>query len=182
MYNKIIRLCYRKIIDVSATKAWDRQLFDDSYAEYRIQVQNFALAHQYPLYSELLHHNPDVIRINHMVSGAVIGYLQLLDSMMPDVLNALGRRFLKFNEFKFEVINSHLDNKDKHRISVTFYSEPMYWLDTIGQNLLLAGTDQQSNAMFTDLLPLTPYISIYLLQNQEINNHGTNASNHIFSR
>ncbi|MBE9585922.1 hypothetical protein IM792_15805 [Mucilaginibacter sp. JRF] len=166
MNTKTIRLCYRKIIDASATKAWDRQVFDDSYMEYRMQVQNFVQAEQYPLYSDLLQHNPDVARINHMVSGAVIGYLQQLNNIMPDVLNALGRRFLKFNEFKFEIINSHLDNKDKHRISITFYSEPVYWLDTIGQNLLLTGTDQQTDTMLTDLLPLTPYLSIYSLQNQ----------------
>ncbi|MCD8739943.1 hypothetical protein LT679_04970 [Mucilaginibacter roseus] len=182
MYNRIIRICYRKIIDGAASKAWDRLVFDDSYTEYRMQVQNFERAAQYPLYTDLLKYNPEVIKMNHMVSGAVMGYLQLLNNIMPDVLNTLGRRFLKFNQFKFEIINSHLENKEKHRISITFYSEPVYWLDTIGQNLLLTGIDQQQDMTLTDLLPLTQYLSIYSIQNQEINNCGTNASYHIFSR
>lgn len=183
MNNNVIRLCYRKIIDSTSSKPWDKLVFDDSYTEYRIQVQNFNLPDVHLSYTDLLQQHPDLIRINHMLSGAIIGYLDLLNNVMPDVLNTLGRRFLRYNEFKVELINSHLDNKERHRISITFYSEPVCLLNIIGNNLLLADKAQQGDEILTDLLPLTPYISIYSVQNKkDTPAHGTNTSHHIFSR
>jgi hypothetical protein len=164
MKKRVIRLCYRKIIDVAATKAWDKLVFDDSYTEYRMQAQNFAQARQYPLFTELLQHLPEARRIDQMVSPAITGYMQQLNGVMPDILNNLGRRFVKFKNYQFEVINSHLDDKGVHRVSLSFFSEPMLWYDTVDNYLLLANNEQPDAETLTYLLQLQPYLSIYSIQ------------------
>ena len=34
MPDRIITLCYRKIIDATATRPWDKLVWDDSYREF----------------------------------------------------------------------------------------------------------------------------------------------------
>jgi len=39
MYKGIIRLCYRKVIDVNSVNAWDKLVFNDTYTEFLLQSQ-----------------------------------------------------------------------------------------------------------------------------------------------
>ncbi|GAA4335790.1 hypothetical protein GCM10023149_44020 [Mucilaginibacter gynuensis] len=164
MAKRKIVLCYRKIIDVNSNKPWEKLVFNDSYMEFRMQVQNFAEVQTYPSYGELLSHVPEVKKLNHIVSGAVMNYIQQLNEVMPDILNNLGRRFLKFKTFQFEIINSHLHLKDKHQVSISFFSEPVLWYDTIDNYLLIGNEIPAESVVLTHLFQLQPYLSIYSVQ------------------
>jgi hypothetical protein len=163
MSKSAIKLCYRKIIDINSGKPWDKFVFEDSYAEFRLQVQNFAQVQQYPSYANLVHYVPEAGKINQMVGPAITGYIQQLNEVMPDILNNLGRRFIKFKTYRFEIINSHLHHQDQHQVAISFFSEPMVWHATIDNYLLLSVAGQQNEEILTHLLQLQPYLSIYSL-------------------
>ncbi|OOQ58002.1 hypothetical protein [Mucilaginibacter pedocola] len=163
MNKPTIKLCYRKIIDINSAKPWDKLVFDDSYAEFRMQVQNFAEVKQYPAFGELVHYVPAARKLNQMVGPAITGYIQQLNEVVPDVLNNLGRRFLKFKHYQFEIINSHLNDRSKHQVAISFFSEPMVWHSTIDSYLLLAAAGQETEEVFTHLVQLQPYLSIHTL-------------------
>jgi hypothetical protein len=163
MNKSTIKLCYRKIIDSSAAKPWDKFVLEDSYAEFRLQVQNFAQVKQYPFFAELVHYVPEAKKINQMVGPAITGYIQQLDEVIPDILNNLGRRFIRFNNYRFEIINSHFDQPEKHQVAISFFSEPMIWHGTIDNYLLLSSAGQETEEVLTHLLQLQPYLSIYSL-------------------
>ena len=38
MAKKIIRLCYRKVIDATSSKPWDKYVFENTYAEFLMQA------------------------------------------------------------------------------------------------------------------------------------------------
>jgi hypothetical protein len=167
MSNRTITLCYRKIIDVTATRPWDKLVWDDSYREFRMQAQNFNPGNQYQSFGELLHYVPTANRLHFLVSGAVTGYVQQLNERVPDILNNLGRQFLRFKQFQFELINSDINDQSKHQVAINFFSEPLTWHDTVGQVLLVSevgAAPGPAGETLTHIVQLQPFLSIYAIQ------------------
>lgn len=167
--KKEITFCYRKIIGHDATKAWDRLIFDDSYMEYRMQVQNFEQHKEYPAYGELIYYVPQAKELTARVAPAITGYIQQLNGTVPDVLNNLGRRFMKFEDFTFELINSHFEQKEKHQVGINFFSEPYIWEGDTGNYMIITPKNQNNGdgPRFAETLMLPPYLSIYTIKDYE---------------
>lgn len=153
-----ITLCYRKIIDASATRPWDKLVLDDSYREFRMQAQYFNQAQKYRTFGELLHYVPGADRLHGLTSGAILGYVQQLGGVVPDVLDNLGRRFLRFDKFQFELINSDLLDPSKHQVAVNFFTEPLVWHATVGAYLIASPPGE---AAPTHTFQLQPYLAIH---------------------
>ena len=47
MPNRTITLCYRKVIDASAAKPWEKLVFEDSYTEFKMQAQLYNQEKKY---------------------------------------------------------------------------------------------------------------------------------------
>lgn len=161
---RLITLCYRKIIDINAARPWEKLVFEDSYREFTMQAQYFNQENKYRTFGELLHFAPGAERLHFLVSGAVRGYVQQLNNVVPDVANTIGRLFLKFDKFQFEIINSDLADKNKHQVAISFYTEPLAWHDTIGEYLLVAPPQTETGEIPTQLFRLQPYLTIHSLQ------------------
>lgn len=163
--KSIIRLCYRKIIDVNAIKPWDKLVFEDSYREYCMQVQLYQPAGKFTTYSELIARLPAAEKLQYLVSSSVIGYLKQLNGKIPDIQNALGRIFLPFDNYQFEIIESHAADKSKHVVAVSFFSDPLLWHETIQHQLLLSvpGREEHGETM-TELFSIPPFVSIYSIK------------------
>jgi hypothetical protein len=162
--NKVVRFCYRKIIDINAHKAWERLVFEDSYTEFRMQSQRFNVADDNS-FADMLLKNSAAEQLHFLVSSAALGYVQQMDGKIPDVLNTLGRQFMPFINFRFEIINSDIRDVSKHKVAINFFSEPVCWIDTIGSSMLLnINNEKEKNELQTHLLNLQPYLSICSLQ------------------
>ena len=159
-----ITLCYRKIIDASATRPWDKLVLNDSYRELRMQAQYFNQEKNYRTFGELVHYVPGADRLHGLVSGSIVGYLQQLGGLVPDVLDNLGRRFLTFDKFQFELINSDLLDPSKHQVAVNFFSEPLRWHDTVGAYLIASTEAPSEAAASVHTFQLQPYLAIHSLQ------------------
>ena len=164
MSARRITLCYRKIIDASATRPWDKLVLDDSYREFRLQAQYFNQEKKYRTFGELVHYVPGADRLHGLVSGAIMGYLQQLGGLVPDVLDNLGRRFLKFDKFQFELINSDLLDPSKHQVAVSFFTEPLVWHATVGTYLIASAEGASGAAAPMHTFQLQPYLAIHSLQ------------------
>lgn len=167
----LVRFCYCKIIDATSAKPWDKVVFDETYQEFFMQAQFYNQAGTYQTFQELLDNVPNADRLHYLTSRAALGYLQQLRQTIPDVVNVLGRECLPFTQFKFEILASHLQRKDAHKIALYFYSDPLTWLDTIGNQLLIAYSEpreasQAANERSTDLIALQPYLNIWSYQPQ----------------
>ncbi|QNF32110.1 hypothetical protein HUW51_04965 [Adhaeribacter swui] len=174
MPNRLITLCYRKIVDANSTKPWEKLVFEDSYTEFKMQAQLYNQEKKYRSFAELKQHVPGADKLHFLVSAAVLGYLQQLNNMVPDILNNLGQHFLKFDQFQFQIINSDILDKSKHQVAIKFYSQPLIWHDTLNQYLLVSESANSGEPALTHLLAIQPYLSIYSLQTQASQNHETN--------
>jgi hypothetical protein len=160
-----IRLCYRKIIDGQSLKRWDKLVFEDTWTEFRMQAQFYNQEKEYTTFSELIHHVPQAEKLHFLVSAAVIGYLQQLNRTVPDIQNNLGKLFLPFEHYRFEIIQSDSKDKTKHQIAISFITDPLIWHDTIGNQLLLSIPGKTENGeLLTEQLVLSPFVSIYSLK------------------
>jgi len=166
MSKKVIILCYRKIIDATDNNPWSKFVHEDSYAEFKMQSQFYNQEQQFTSFAELLLHVPDAEKLHFLVSAAITGYLRQLNGIIPDVLDNLGRRFLTFEHFKFEIINSDIHHLEKHKIAINFFSKPLIWHDTIGDQLLVSQwKETEEEEIFTNLFQLQPFVSIYSIKN-----------------
>jgi len=165
MKPKIIRLCYRKIIDSTATQAWDKLVFEDSYAEFLLQAQLYNQEKKYTTFSDMVHHVPAARQLHFLVSAAVIGYLKQLNDRVPDLKNNLGLLFLPFLNYQFELINSDVTNKLKHQVAINFFTDELVWHDTVNDMLLLsiARKEVTAGVISTELFRIQPFVSIYSL-------------------
>lgn len=169
MSTRIITLCYRKIIDANSAKQWDKLVFEASYLEFKMQAQNYSIGTSFTTYAELLRHVPNAQQLAGMVTPSVTGYVQQLAGIVPEILNNVGKRFLKFNKFQLEIINSDINDKAKHQLAINFYTEPLLWHDTVESFLLVSDykPEQAANEeTLTNLFQVQPYVNIYSLKNQ----------------
>ncbi len=165
----LIRFRYDKIIDASAQKPWDRAVFDDTYQEFFMQAQSYNLNNQYQTFGELVDNVPKADQLHYLTSRVAMGYLKQLGQIIPEVTNALGETCLPFTQFKFEILQSHVAQKEKHKIAISFYSDLLTWIDTVDRQLLLAYGDQRvvlqaGGEINTDLIALQPFLTIWSFQ------------------
>lgn len=165
MCKGIIRLCYRKIMDVHSRKPWDQLVFEDSYTEFLLQAQLYNQEKKYTSFSQLITHVPHAEQLHFLVSAAVMGYLQQLNGKIPDLVNVLGKLFLPFKHVRFEIINSDIKDKTKHQVAINFFTDQLTWHDTINNQLLLSVPGNTENGeLLTELFLLPAFVSIYSLK------------------
>lgn len=163
MEKRIIRICYRKIIDASATEEQEKLVFETTYSEFLLQSQFYNQGKKFSSFEEIIKHNPAAEKLHFLVSSGAITYLQQLNKIIPDIKDNLGNSFLPFSEYRFELIESGVKNKSAHKIAINFYSDSMVWLDTISEYLLVSkiNTEQTKDGVLTNLLKIQPSLSIY---------------------
>lgn len=165
--KKIIRLSYRKIIDASATQPWDKLVFESAYAEFLLQSQFYNQEKKYTSFHQMLQHVTGAEKLHGLVSTAVVGYLKQLEGKLPDIADNLGKRFLTFKQFQFEIIDADIKDKGRFRIAIQFFTEAYYWLDTVSPYLLVAPVTEDATSTdgrLTYLLQLQPFLSIYSIK------------------
>ena len=165
----VIRFCYRKVIDASSQKTWDKYVFESSYKEFLMQAQFYNQEKKYNSFSELIINVPAAEKLHFLVSAAITGYLQQLNETIPDILNNMGKHFLQFKNYRFEIIDSDINNKSNHRVAISFFSGLMIWHDTIDGYLLVSPVHDEKNedGILTHLVQLQPFLGIYSLKNGE---------------
>lgn len=165
MQEKIIRFCYRKIIDAASEKLWEKYVFEETYTEFRMQSQLHNTEAKYTSFAQLLAHVPAAEKLHFLVSAGAVNYIKQLGDLVPDVLNALGKHFLPFSNFRFEIINSDTKDKSRHQVAINFYSNPVTWHDTVGLQLLISLPGKKDgDETLTELISLQPFLSIYSIK------------------
>lgn len=144
---------------------WEKMAFEDSFQEFKMQAQRFNPGNRHNSFSDILLNNSIAEQLHFLVSGAVVGYIKQLNERVPDVINTLGKHFLPFKQFRFEIINSDIKDISKHKIAVNFFSEPVTWVDTIGDTLVVSINNVYENdELLTDTVTMIPFLSIYSIK------------------
>ena len=145
-------------------------MFESTYKEFLMQAQFYNQDKKYNTFAELLQNVPGAEKLHFLVSASIVGYLKQLNGIVPDILNSIGKHFLHFENYRFEIINSDIKNIAAHQVAINFFCELLIWHDTIANYLLVSLPGQEMNAdgSLTDLVQLQPFLSIYSLKTEEV--------------
>lgn len=161
----IIRLAFRLVIDQHSTHPWDRLVFEDTYQEYRIQHLVFNNKNQPSQhYWELIRSNPHAQQIPFLLSTAVENYVHQLNGEITSITDVLGIHFFKFENFRVDLVSSHISDASKHKIGITFYSPPLLLIDIIDGKYLLSEQLNPEETLPTYMLPFHHQVSIATYQ------------------
>ena len=140
-------------------------MFDDTYTEFLMQSQLYNTEKKFTSFSEIIQHAPNAEKLHFLVSTTVVNYLKQLNGKIPDILNSLGKLFLHFENYRFEIINSDIKDKTKHQVAVNFYSGELVWHETIGDQLVvsLQKPDEKGETL-TEQFHMQPFLSIYSIK------------------
>lgn len=163
--DRIISFCYRKIIDTASSRAWERLVFEDSYTEFKMQAQRFNERGRYSSFAEMLHNNSAAEQLHFLTAGTAAGYVKQLHGKIPDILNTLGKQFLSFKNFRFEIINSDIKDISKHKVAINFFSEEVIWICSAGDVMILSLNEYANHAeQLTETFIMPPFVSIYSIK------------------
>jgi len=130
-----------------------------------MQAQQFDVEKKYSTFQEMLTNIPNADSMHYLVSTAAIGYIRQLNGKVPEVWNQAGKLCVPFKNFRFEILQSHILDKNKHRVAIFFYSEELIWIDSVDKHLIFAPADKfemlsKGKDIDTETLILPPNLSI----------------------
>ncbi|MET3038448.1 hypothetical protein ABXT08_20360 [Chryseobacterium sp. NRRL B-14859] len=162
---KKIKLAFRIVIDQTSEMIWDRYVFDDTYFEYKIQHQVFD-DKENPVknYWELLQKNPNARQIPFLLSGAASNYVSQLNGVIRSLPDVLGNTFFPFENFRLDLVSSHIEDASKHKIGLTFFTPVLLLIDIIDGKYLLSSEVGNKHGFETFMLPFHPQIAIAYYQ------------------
>ena len=160
-----IKFCYTKVIDADSSGIWEKHVFENTYKEFFMQAQQFDQQKKYTTFQEILKNVPKADGMHYLVSTAAIGYIRQLNGRIPEAFSTTGKPCVPFKNFKFEILQSHVQDKRQHKVAVYFYSDELIWIDTIDRCLLFTSGDQiellqKGNAVETEMLTVPPNLGI----------------------
>lgn len=158
---KKITIQFRKIFSADSTKTWENGLWNDSFLEYKMKAQFYDEKVEFPDFKQLLQAKPDAEKLHYLTSLGCMGAMQQLNNLMPDVVDTLNKRCLPFVNYRFQILNTNFNQKEKHRVQIDFFSEPLYLIEAFGDTLWLGLVQaEQDENMVTFMVKMQPNLMI----------------------
>lgn len=156
-----IKLGFRIILTKDSQSRWEKFVWDSTYQEFLMQSQLFNdKENPSESFKQLLSKNTKAEQLHFLVSMAAHPYLlqwKGLTYPMPDVL---GNRFLPFENYRLDIIDSSIQDKSLHEIGITFYSPLLTLLDIVDGHYLLSQQGNIADGVETMMFKMQPRLSI----------------------
>ena len=158
-----IRLAFRQVIDAATARTdFEKAVFTDSYYEFRVQIQSYNADNQFTTWQQVRTAVPQANPTLPIRVGFAIGlYVGELHGQIPGLTGALGQP-IAFTEHQFALLDSDITDRTQHRVALTYLTETLTWLGTVGNYLLLASGEQPTatDAAETFMVAMQPDLSI----------------------
>lgn len=169
-----IRLAYRQVIDSTAQGAFEAAIFNDTHAEFLMQIQSWQTAPEQESWVDFKETIEDFEKkMNFKVGMAIGGYIQELYHEIPGLADASGSPLL-FENYKFEIVDTNIKSRSTHKVALTYYTSTFTLLEIIADNLVLKEGNYNPFAgpVETILLKLVAGLAIssYEIPSQAFNN------------
>lgn len=165
-----IRLAYRVVIESTATAAWDRYIFEDTYREYLMQQQLFNNA-QSPknTFRELLAENPKAEQLHFLTGMAANSYIEQLKGSFYRFTDVLGSTFFPFTGYRLDIINTDITDSSRHKVGITLYSPLLTYMGIVNNCYLVSQDAEQKAGYETIMFETRPQLAICYYEEATIN-------------
>lgn len=163
MNKALIKIAYRQVIDAASADTFGRNVFNDSYREFLMQVQAYNKDRQFTTWQEISAHAPKAAQhVPYKTGFAVALYIKRLHNRIPGLRDTLGCMEIPFASHRFEIVASSITDKAAHQVAITYFTDTFTLYGIIGEYLLLAAGDRSvdSGPADTFLLKMQPCLSV----------------------
>lgn len=121
---KTVRFSYKLLINANVKSAWEKHIFEESFHEFKIQSAVFQIENQnVATFRELRKMNSHANQLNHLLALRILPSIELLNQKIYSVIDHQEESYLEFENFKIELLESHINDKNKHQFYVHFISK-----------------------------------------------------------
>ncbi|ACU61104.1 hypothetical protein [Chitinophaga pinensis] len=185
MEKALIRLSYRQIIDAAAQTTFEKEVFNESYNEFLLQVQAYNRDQQFSTLEEVRKANPKAASLHYKVGFSVGLFIRSLQQRIPGLTDNQDRPLL-FTGHQFEIIASDISDKRAHKVAITYTTDALTLLGIAGDYLVLSTgnqlqqiTQQPVQTFLVKLqaqLSIADYMSAENISGNEVRNAVNNVS------
>jgi len=163
MKNALIKIAYKQIIDSNSKREFERDVFNDSYLEFCMQVQSFAKSKEFTSWKDIRTDLKANSNVQYKTGFSIGLYVKKLNNFIPGLSNSLGEQIIPFESHRFEIIESDTLKKELHCVGITYLSDVFTFLGMMGEYMLLAVGDHSENSgasLTTFLLKNQPNLAV----------------------
>ncbi|HVM90256.1 MAG TPA: hypothetical protein VMT76_18850 [Puia sp.] len=164
MPKALIKLSYKHIIDSNSETEFEKNVFNDSYAEFLMQSQIYNPEKNFHTFEQMVANNPKANSLHYKVGFAIGLYVKSLNNIIPNLKDSLGVMDIPFDKFQFHITASDISRKTGHKVAIIYRTGTMTLFDIIGENLVLANGDhvaEKDEFVSTFILKMQPELSVF---------------------
>jgi len=164
MYKAKIKLVYKQVIDAHSESAFEKAIIQASYQEFLLKSQAYNRDGKFKTFSRMKANDGRANSLHYKLSFSVLHFIEQLDNKIPLLKDNLGNK-LAFDSVAFELIESHIEDMQLHKVALNYQTETLMLIDFMGEYLLLtkdipAGSEPAN----TLVIKLQPDLSIATYQ------------------
>ena len=161
------------MINKDSQTHWEKFIWENTYQEFLMQAQIYNDKESPSLtFKELFAKNEKAEKLHFLVSMAAHPYILQWKGKIYHLADNLGNNFLPFENYRLDIIDSHIKDKSKHEIGITFYSPLLTLIDIWEGHYLISLNENISEGVETMMFKIQPRLSVvYYIQ---LSNFNTN--------
>lgn len=156
-----IKLAFRIVITKDSQSRWEKFVWDSTYQEYLMQLQLYNDAENPSLtFKQLLSKNEKAEKLHFLVSMAAHPYLLQWKGLVYPMPDTLGNNYLPFQNYRLDIIDSNIKDKNAHEIGITFYSPLLTLIDILDGHYLVSINGNIEDGVETMMFKMQPRLSV----------------------
>ncbi|WP_295799803.1 hypothetical protein [Mucilaginibacter sp.] len=164
MYKAKIKLVYKQVIDAQSESAFEKAIIQASYQEFLLKSQAYNLDGKFKTFSRMKANDGRANSLHYKLSFSVLHFIDQLNNKIPVLKDNLGNK-LAFETAAFELIESHTEDVQLHKVAINYQTETLMLIDFMGEYLLLTKDNPADNEpALTFVIKMQPDLSIATYQ------------------
>ena len=162
MYKAKIKLVYKQVIDAQSESAFEKAIIHASYQEFLLKSQAYNRDGKFKTFSRMKANDGRANSLHYKLSFSVLHFIDQLDNKIPVLKDNLGNK-LAFETAAFELVESHTEDMQLHKVAINYQTEILTLIDFMGDYLLLTketpANDEPANTFVVKMQPDLSIIS-----------------------
>ena len=146
MVKSLIKISSKQIITTNSKSDFETSVFKVSYNLFLIASQEYNVEGQFTTFEEMMKNETRASSLHYKCGDAVKEIVRSLNNKIPTLYDTLGRPNITFKEYEFEIIQSDIQNIEKHMVAITYTTSELILLNTFGNYLLLSKGNNFQNS------------------------------------
>ncbi len=160
MKKSIVQVTYRHVIDINSHTAFDKAIFAITWQEFLLKSQAYNPSNRFKTFSEMKKYDGRVNSLHYKIAIAATGLMDTLEGVNPYVVDYAAKNVF-FSTYRFELLESSIDDKRKHMLAI-YFSSPEWTLQTTAGDLLVLSDEQAGDDKMQASFMLRMEMNLYI--------------------